>query len=119
VTWAGRAEARFPRPGTNQFRGSAYEFLRNDALDSRSFFAAKKGELRYNIPDASLGGPIIRNKFFFINNEFQEQIASATSLFVVPNSLDRTGNFSERSGLRAIDPTIDLVAEKLINYYAS
>jgi hypothetical protein len=46
------------RSGTNQFHGSAYEFLRNDAFDARNFFAASKPTLRYNQFGASLGGPV-------------------------------------------------------------
>lgn len=37
------------RSGTNEVHGSAYEFFRNDALDARNFFAARKAPLRYNI----------------------------------------------------------------------
>jgi hypothetical protein len=53
------------KSGTNQFHGSAYEFLRNDLLDSRNFFAAKKDELRLNQFGATTGGPIVRNRAFF------------------------------------------------------
>jgi len=56
------------RSGTNQFHGAGYEFLRNDKLDTRTFFAAQKAPLRYNIFGGSLGGPIRRDKtFFFVN----------------------------------------------------
>src|SRR5262245_64714925 len=34
------------KSGTNQFHGSVFEFLRNDKLDGRNFFAARKDELR-------------------------------------------------------------------------
>ena len=41
------------KSGTNQFHGSAYEYLRNDALDARTFFASLKPKLRYNLYGAS------------------------------------------------------------------
>jgi hypothetical protein len=60
------------RTGTNEFHGTIYEFLRNDALDARTFNEmddASKHLVRNNF-GGSLGGPIIRNKsFFFVNYE--------------------------------------------------
>lgn len=53
------------KSGTNQIHGSAYEFFRNDKLDARNFFAARKDPLRLNQFGATVGGPIIRNKAFF------------------------------------------------------
>ena len=44
------------KSGTNQFHGGAFEFFRNDALDARNFFAAKKTELRFNNFGYDLGG---------------------------------------------------------------
>jgi len=62
------------KSGTNDFHGSAYEFLRNDALDSRSFFEVNanpsltKLPFRRNQFGGSLGGPIKKNKLFFFAN---------------------------------------------------
>jgi hypothetical protein len=57
------------KSGTNKFHGTAYEFLRNDKLDSRDFFftakQGKKPELRQNQFGGSLGGPIFHDKTFF------------------------------------------------------
>jgi hypothetical protein len=53
------------RSGTNEFHGSAYEFLRNDALDARGFFTARKPALRQNQFGATVGGPVFRNRTFF------------------------------------------------------
>ena len=62
------------KSGTNDFHGSAYEFLRNDALDSRSYFEVnanpplKKLPFRKNQFGGSLGGRIKRDKLFFFGN---------------------------------------------------
>jgi hypothetical protein len=52
------------KSGTNQFHGSAWEFIRNDALDARNTFASSKPSLRRNQFGVSAGGPIIKNKTF-------------------------------------------------------
>ncbi|MBI4474223.1 MAG: carboxypeptidase regulatory-like domain-containing protein, partial [Acidobacteria bacterium] len=54
--------------GTNEFHGSLWEFLRNDALDARNFFASptdKKPKLRLNQFGGTVGGPVLRDKTFF------------------------------------------------------
>jgi Carboxypeptidase regulatory-like domain/TonB dependent receptor len=67
------------KSGTNAYHGSAYEFLRNSALDSRNFFdfqnngtinptPIQKPEFRQNQFGVSLGGPIKTDKLFFFGN---------------------------------------------------
>lgn len=63
------------KSGTNEFHGSAYEFLRNSALDARNYFdlngnatPASKPSFRRNQFGGSLGGPIKREKLFFFGN---------------------------------------------------
>jgi hypothetical protein len=59
------------KSGTNSFHGSLFEYLRNDALDARNFFArgaVQKDKRRQNQFGGSLGGPIIRNRLFFFTN---------------------------------------------------
>ncbi len=60
------------KSGTNDFHGSAYEFLRNSALDSRSYFETasdlKKLPFRRNQFGGSVGGPVKKNKLFFFGN---------------------------------------------------
>jgi hypothetical protein len=83
------------RSGTNKFHGSLYEFLRNDKLDARNFFAAGKPVLRYNQFGASLGGPIRKNRtFFFINYEGIRQKSQATRIVGVPAVAEIAGDFS-------------------------
>ncbi len=83
------------KSGTNQWHGSAYEFFRNDALDSRNFFAASKPALRYNQFGASLGGAIKKDRtFFFANYEGIRNNRQSTTLASVPSSAERRGDFS-------------------------
>ncbi|HEY7837425.1 MAG TPA: carboxypeptidase regulatory-like domain-containing protein [Terriglobales bacterium] len=60
------------KSGTNQFHGSAYEFIRNSALDAANFFEnfnnIKKGVFRRNQFGVSLGGPMKKNKIFIFAN---------------------------------------------------
>lgn len=83
------------RSGTNHFHGSLYEFLRNDKLDARSFFAADRPVLRYNQFGAGLGGPIRKDRtFFFVSYEGIRQKSQATHLVGVPTSAEIGGDFS-------------------------
>lgn len=95
------------RTGTNEFHGAAYEFLRNEALDTRTFFAARKAPLRYNIFGGSFGGPIRRDRtFFFANYEGARRRAGvALSNTIVPHPAELRGDFSARRDLTMIvDP---------------
>src|SRR5260370_20443807 len=56
------------KSGTNAYHGTVYEFLRNDKLDARNFFALSKGEFRRNQFGFSVGGPIRKNQTFFFCN---------------------------------------------------
>ena len=90
--------------GSNDFHGSAYEYLRNDVLDAKDFFAnpaLRKAEYRQNIFGGSIGGPIIKNKTFFFgdveaNRLIQGQVSTSTvpTLFEAQNP----GNFSDIGG---------------------
>ncbi|MGA7525037.1 MAG: carboxypeptidase regulatory-like domain-containing protein [Acidobacteriaceae bacterium] len=79
--------------GTNQVHGSAYEFLRNSALDARNYF--NKGAVppfQRNQFGASLGGPIQRNKTFaFGNYEGFRQHLHQAGVGLVPDANARAG----------------------------
>jgi len=93
------------RSGTNQFHGSAYEWLRNDRLNARTFFAAAKAPLRYNIFGGTLGGPIRKNKtFFFVNYEGGRRRTGVTVTRTVPRPAEVNGDFSARTDIRVLDP---------------
>lgn len=87
------------KSGTNQLRGNAFEFLRNDKLDANDYFSnrsnAAKRAFRRNIFGGTLGGPIERDKaFFFIDYEGTRQRDSGPALASVPLADYRTGNLS-------------------------
>lgn len=68
------------KSGTNNFHGTLWEFLQNDALNARNIFANSKNRVRYNEFGAALGGPIIHNKTFFYAN-FQGTIIHNQSVY--------------------------------------
>ncbi|HEX5081296.1 MAG TPA: carboxypeptidase regulatory-like domain-containing protein, partial [Blastocatellia bacterium] len=57
------------KSGGNRFHGSVFEYLRNDALDARNWFdRISKSPLKLNQFGGSLGGPIVKDKFFFFGS---------------------------------------------------
>jgi hypothetical protein len=59
------------KAGTNDYHGTLFEFLRNDAFDAKDYFTTGKVDtLRLNQFGGNLAGPIVKNKlFFFVNYE--------------------------------------------------
>jgi hypothetical protein len=87
------------RSGTNEVHGSAFEYLRDDALNSKSFFAPSKAPYKSHQFGGTLGGPIIRNKaFFFVDYQGLRQDQGRTQTLSVPTVLMRQGNLSEVGG---------------------
>lgn len=97
------------RGGTNEFRGSAYEFMRNDFFDARESFARNDRDgdgkadpevLRQNQFGATFGGPIRRNKaFFFASWEAWKLRKSQSDIVIVPTQAERSGDFSQTANL--------------------
>ena len=69
---AGGQVEMITRSGTNQWRGNAFEFLRNTKLNANNFFNNASGVARpkfiQNTFGASLGGPIMKEKWFVFGN---------------------------------------------------
>jgi hypothetical protein len=83
------------KSGSNALHGDFYEFLRNDAMDSRNFFAAQTEPLHRNQYGATLGGAIRKNKdFFFLYYEGQRDSEGQTQAAIVPTAAEKTGDFS-------------------------
>ena len=82
------------KSGTNDFHGSAFDFLRNSEFDARGFSIAPllRRPFRKNQYGGSVGGPIKKNKlFFFTNYEGIRQLLGGSSLITVPDSNARAG----------------------------
>ncbi len=73
------------KSGTNQIHGSAYDFLRNSAMDARNFFdGASPPPFRKNQFGGSVGGPIKKNKIFYFGNYegIRQLLGTSTPVFV-------------------------------------
>ena len=85
------------KSGTNGIHGDVFEFLRNDKLDARNYFAPAKSELRRNQFGYAVGGPFwkMKNKlFWFTDYQGTRQVAGAeTGLITVPTNAMRAGQF--------------------------
>jgi Carboxypeptidase regulatory-like domain len=89
--------------GTNNFHGSLFEYLQNDALDAHVFNFAEKAPKHFNTFGGSIGGPVLiphfyngHNKtFFFFDYEGNRRRTSEAEQYTVPTALERTGNLSE------------------------
>jgi hypothetical protein len=87
------------KSGTNSFHGSAFDFLRNTALDARNYFSPTRGAFRQNQFGGTVGGPIRKDKiFFFADYQGTRQTQGIdTGNISVPTAADRTGNLSDQA----------------------
>jgi hypothetical protein len=94
------------KSGTNELHGLGWEFLRNDAMDARSFFATRVEPLKRNQFGANAGGPVFvpklydgRDKtFWFFSYEGLRLRQGASFAPSVPTARMRTGDLSEWPG---------------------
>ena len=130
------------KPGTNQYHGTAFDFLRNDVLDTLPYnFSGsnpKKAPFKWNQYGFTLGGPIEipklfngRNKLFFMSNyEAFRQSEVDSGYYAVPDNAMRNGDFSETGspinqpftntpfpGNLIPKSSFDPIAQKLLAYY--
>jgi hypothetical protein len=91
------------RGGTNQFHGSLFEYLQNDALDAHVYNFTEKAPKHFNTFGGSIGGPVSiphlydgHNKtFFFFDYEGNRRRTSQAEQFTVPSLADRMGDLSD------------------------
>jgi hypothetical protein len=89
------------KSGGNVYHGSVFEFMRNDAFDSKNFFAVNKEKLERNLFGSTLGGPVLipgmydgRNKtFFFASYEGHRRQQGVVNVANVPSAAQRQGDF--------------------------
>jgi hypothetical protein len=90
------------KSGTNQFHGSAFEFLRNTDFDARNFFSPERAVYQQNQVGGLFGGPILKDKVFFYTDYQGTRLNQGvdTGLIQVPSPANRNGDFSDAaSGL--------------------
>ena len=100
------------KSGTNSFHGTIFEFNRNDAFDSRPYAftaqqaAAGKAPFKWNQYGYTAGGPVWRNKFFFMSNfEGYKDRKQFQNLYNLPSAAMRSGDFSQLlANLGAVNP---------------
>jgi hypothetical protein len=92
------------KSGTNQLKGVLYNFLRNDKLNTRNFFAARPDPLKRNQFGGTVGAPVRIPKlyegkdrtFIFFATEFTRQrFGQLNSSAIMPTQLERQGDFSQ------------------------
>jgi hypothetical protein len=111
------------RSGTNQFHGSVYEFLRNNALDARNFFDKKIPPFRRNQFGAEAGGPIRKDKLFIFGDyEGIRQSKGVTTVDTVPSVAARNGTLcSAPDTTPPCTPTtisVDASAQKYLPFWS-
>ena len=91
------------KSGTNTPHATVYDFLRNDAMDARGFFASRRSVYRQNDFGGTVSGPVFipklydgRNKtFFFVSFEgFRNRVGANDAIFSVPTPEMYRGDFS-------------------------
>lgn len=94
------------KSGTNDFHGTAYEYVRNQYFDAFDYFSkqtlTKKAEDNQNQFGGSIGGPVVRNHgFFFFNYEDTRIKQGVSRISTVPLPNERIGDFSPAAAAAA------------------
>jgi hypothetical protein len=96
------------RSGSNEFHGSAFEYLRNSELDAKNFFDRADRPIpiyQLNQFGGSFGGPILRNRlFFFSDYEGYREKQGQTKVITVPTAAQKAGNFTGIARNGIFDP---------------
>jgi hypothetical protein len=85
------------KSGTDHIHGSAFEFIRNYALDARNYFATAPDPLKQNQFGGSVGGPILKNRLFYFGSYqgTRTNTSSNGQIQFVPTAAERGGDFSD------------------------
>jgi hypothetical protein len=93
---AGAFVSAVTKSGTNEFHGTLFEYLRNEKLNARDFFAVTAPPFKRNQYGGTFGGPVRRDKLFFFGS-YQgtaERSAPGVTTALVPGEAMRRGDFS-------------------------
>ncbi len=119
---AGGVVVEATKAGTNEFKGSLFEYFRNNAMDAPGFFAPVvngskvKAEYRSNVFGGVIGGPIRKNKtFFFFALQRRPLRIGAVETVIVPTAMQRTGNFSQTLSGGKVVPIYDPTSNSTVN----
>ena len=92
------------KAGSNAFHGVLFEFVRDDMFDARNFFARETEELKRHQFGGTLGGPVLRNRTFFMASyEGMRERNGLVFNNVVPTAAMKSGDF-RGSGRTILDP---------------
>jgi outer membrane receptor protein involved in Fe transport len=94
------------KSGTNQFHGSAFEFVQNNVFNARNFFSPSVAPERWNEYGGTIGGPIKKDKaFFFFSYQRNPTVGYSPSFYTYPTQAMRQGNFSGGAFPTLYDPS--------------
>jgi outer membrane receptor protein involved in Fe transport len=84
------------KSGTSAFHGSAFEFLRNNALNAKGYFDPATPDFKQNEFGGTFGGPIRRDKTFFFSSYDRRRVRRGITSdpVIVPTPQERAGDFS-------------------------
>ncbi|HEY8559244.1 MAG TPA: carboxypeptidase regulatory-like domain-containing protein [Pyrinomonadaceae bacterium] len=95
------------KSGTNKFRGSLYEFVRNDKFNANEWGSVlEKAPYRRNQFGGTIGGPIKTDRtfFFFSYSGLRQTTSTFLAGAIVPTAAERAGDFRASSGAVPRDP---------------
>jgi len=115
---AGTITQMVSKSGTNQFHGSAFEFIRNSALDAKNFFSQTGvAPFQRNEFGVTVGGPVLRDKLFFFGEwaGLRQELGEPTGL-IVPTQAERQGLISWSNGYTYQVP-LNSTAQTILSKY--
>ncbi|HLK65259.1 MAG TPA: TonB-dependent receptor [Bryobacteraceae bacterium] len=88
------------KSGGNQIHGSAFEYMRNTALDARNFFSAERAIYDRQQFGGTVGGPVRKDRLFLFADYQGTRMTQGidTGLIAVPSLANRSGDFSDVAG---------------------
>ena len=88
------------KAGTNQLHGAAWEFLRNEKLNARSFFQPRRPTTKQNQAGFAAGGPVRKNRLFAFGSyqRLWNRPETGASQVLVLTDAERQGDFSASQG---------------------